>query len=254
MDDIQTLSNELDRLVTLELRRKSAGQKGATARGGVCRRPGQPGPPRPFPGTRLPKIVRPKPPLSQWRPEKRPGSPNFEPRFGVDRPTGDDQSSSPAPPTPPTDQGGTQLSGTAPSDLPATQPPQTPWMPTAQSRFVIDGFSSGDYRLRPQQLGTVRQAVREFQFAAANGTVVISLLGHASAEGPEDMNRVLSFLRAAEVKWVFAEIAEKLGIKSVNYQIRGAGETQPVAAGVSDEARRRNRRVEVAVSATGSRS
>lgn len=136
-------------------------------------------------------------------------------------------------------------------DASSAPPPSTPtpvqFSPTCATNIVLGDFESGDYRLRTRQFGVLRQAVRTFQAAASNGPVLVSFVGHASAEGSEDMNEVLAFLRAAEVKWVFTEISQKLGISSVTFQVKGRGEKQPAVAGNSAEARKRNRRVEVGV-------
>jgi len=83
--------------------------------------------------------------------------------------------------------------------------------------------------------------------AASGSAVSVKVQGHASAEGTEAMNRVLSFLHAAEVKRVLVEMADKLRIERVSFETGGRGESKPAGAGNMPEARSRNRRVEVGV-------
>ncbi len=71
----------------------------------------------------------------------------------------------------------------------------------------------------------------------------ILLEGHTDATGSEDYNLELSRRRAQAV----ANYLASLGVNPTRFTIMGYGESQPIASNDSEEGRRLNRRVEVAI-------
>ncbi|MFA0963584.1 OmpA family protein [Roseivirga sp. BDSF3-8] len=67
--------------------------------------------------------------------------------------------------------------------------------------------------------------------------------GHTDATGSDDYNMSLSQRRAESV----VNYATSLGVTPGRFQIKGYGETQPVASNESAAGRQQNRRVEVAI-------
>ncbi|MEL6663559.1 MAG: OmpA family protein [Pseudomonadota bacterium] len=69
----------------------------------------------------------------------------------------------------------------------------------------------------------------------------VDIIGHASADGPEDYNQQLSERRAASVQsYLVAQ-----GMRPVRVQSYGFGETRPIATNDTAEGRAANRRVEI---------
>ncbi len=71
----------------------------------------------------------------------------------------------------------------------------------------------------------------------------ILLEGHTDAKGSEEYNLELSRRRAQAV----ANYLSSLGVNPMRFTIMGYGESQPVASNETEEGRRLNRRVEVAI-------
>lgn len=71
--------------------------------------------------------------------------------------------------------------------------------------------------------------------------------GHADRSGPADFNQTLSERRAAGI----ARLLEQRGVLPDRVRVRGFGASHPVDDGAGDEARRRNRRVEIHVRERG---
>ena len=71
----------------------------------------------------------------------------------------------------------------------------------------------------------------------------IQVYGHTDDVGSDDYNLMLSQQRADIVRDYLVEV----GVEDDNITTRGYGKTQPLVQGTSDEARQRNRRVEIAV-------
>lgn len=71
----------------------------------------------------------------------------------------------------------------------------------------------------------------------------IQVFGHTDDVGSDEYNLMLSEQRADAVRDYLVEA----GIEEDNISTRGYGKTQPLMEGTSDEARQRNRRVEIAV-------
>ena len=71
----------------------------------------------------------------------------------------------------------------------------------------------------------------------------LSIEGHTDDIGDDDYNRSLSERRAAAVKAYLV----KRGVDGGRIESRGFGETRPAVPNDSDDARRKNRRVEMVV-------
>ncbi len=71
----------------------------------------------------------------------------------------------------------------------------------------------------------------------------ILLEGHTDSTGPEDYNMDLSIRRAQAV----ANYLASLGVNPTRFTVMGYGETQPIASNDTEEGRRLNRRVEIAI-------
>lgn len=69
----------------------------------------------------------------------------------------------------------------------------------------------------------------------------VDIIGHASADGPEDYNQQLSEQRASAVQSYLVT----QGMRAVRVQSYGFGETQPIASNDTEAGRAANRRVEI---------
>ncbi|NNF58473.1 MAG: OmpA family protein [Rhodothermaceae bacterium] len=72
------------------------------------------------------------------------------------------------------------------------------------------------------------------------------IVGHASADGPEDYNQSLSERRASAV----SSYLQSLGIDGYRLRTVGMGESDPVASNDTEYGRQQNRRVEIAIYAS----
>lgn len=72
-------------------------------------------------------------------------------------------------------------------------------------------------------------------------STAVDVVGHASADGPDDYNQALSERRANSVQSYLVNS----GVQSVRLQAFGMGETQPVADNSTEAGRIANRRVEI---------
>ncbi len=75
----------------------------------------------------------------------------------------------------------------------------------------------------------------------SSGGTSFTVVGHTDTRGSEDYNQKLSEKRARSV----ADYLVTRGVPRAYLQVRGDGETSPIDPGFSDEAHRRNRRVEI---------
>jgi len=75
----------------------------------------------------------------------------------------------------------------------------------------------------------------------ANSSSVLSLEGHASAEGTDEYNMSLSRDRANSVKTYLVNS----GVDANRLTVKAYGESQPVASNTTEEGRMQNRRVEI---------
>lgn len=99
--------------------------------------------------------------------------------------------------------------------------------------FDIDRAS-----LRPDARPAVDEIVKLMK---ANPTLKVSIEGHTDDTGTAKRNRALSLARAETVR---AELIAA-GIDPARMKTAGFGSSQPLASGTSDDARARNRRVEL---------
>jgi outer membrane protein OmpA-like peptidoglycan-associated protein len=101
-------------------------------------------------------------------------------------------------------------------------------------------FPVNSYAIQPQFQGTLDQVA---QTLASYNQTYIDVLGHASADGPDDYNMTLSQQRAQSV----ADYLASRGVAPVRMGVRGYGETQPIASNETEAGRQANRRVEIKV-------
>lgn len=110
-------------------------------------------------------------------------------------------------------------------------------LPPRPLRFVLN-FEKGTSDLTAAS----REQLREIATTIADRAALdVSVIGHADASGPEDVNIELSRRRAEEV----ADSLVKLGIDRAVLDVGSHGSRVPLVPGVVDEPR--NRRVEVTV-------
>jgi outer membrane protein OmpA-like peptidoglycan-associated protein len=74
----------------------------------------------------------------------------------------------------------------------------------------------------------------------------ILIVGHTDSKGPSDYNQKLSERRAQSA----ADFISAKGISSDRIETAGKGESEPVASNDTEEGRRQNRRVEIAIYAS----
>jgi len=99
-------------------------------------------------------------------------------------------------------------------------------------------FATGQSAILPDSMPTVDQLAEALTGAPA---LRVSVEGHTDDVGAEAANQALSEARAAAGA---AALATR-GIGSDRVQSRGWGESKPLAANTTDEARAKNRRVEI---------
>jgi outer membrane protein OmpA-like peptidoglycan-associated protein len=78
---------------------------------------------------------------------------------------------------------------------------------------------------------------------------IILVLGHTDSDGPAEYNQRLSQMRAQAV----ADILITGGVDGAAIQIRGYGETQPIASNENREGKAMNRRVELSITVNESK-
>lgn len=125
-------------------------------------------------------------------------------------------------------------------------------LPNAQVERVGEGikitfgsdilFDVGKYDLKPE---TKRQLDEFAQTLNKNPDTDILVEGHADATGPEDLNQKLSEQRANAV----ADYLGAHGVAGSRLKSKGYGESQPIADNSTEAGRRKNRRVDMAVTA-----
>lgn len=101
-------------------------------------------------------------------------------------------------------------------------------------------FPVNSYAIQPQFQGTLDQVA---QTLSSYNQTYIDVLGHASADGPDDYNMTLSQQRAQSV----ADYLSYRGVARERMGVRGYGETQPIASNDTEAGRQANRRVEIKV-------
>ncbi|WP_037499090.1 OmpA family protein [Sphingomonas jaspsi] len=101
-------------------------------------------------------------------------------------------------------------------------------------------FPVNSSAIQPQFQGTLDQVA---QTLSTYNQTYIDVLGHASADGPDDYNMTLSQQRAQSV----ADYLAGRGVARARMGVRGYGETQPIASNDTEAGRQANRRVEIKV-------
>jgi outer membrane protein OmpA-like peptidoglycan-associated protein len=81
----------------------------------------------------------------------------------------------------------------------------------------------------------------------AEGRTNVMIVGHTDADGSGSYNQALSERRGRSAEAYLAS----LGVASARVVSRGRGEDEPIASNGTDDGRRQNRRVEVAIYADG---
>lgn len=146
----------------------------------------------------------------------------------------------PAPPSP-----------VPPSTPPAEEkevPPPPPAPPVAEKesplkRVVLSDvlFNFGKYNLKPTAYPILKEVVEHLK---ANPSIKLSVEGHTDSIGSQQYNQGLSLRRVHSVKKYL--VSQGIGEERLN--VKGFGETRPVASNKTRESRRLNRRVEFKVS------
>ncbi|NTV51600.1 MAG: PorV/PorQ family protein [Candidatus Firestonebacteria bacterium] len=94
--------------------------------------------------------------------------------------------------------------------------------------------------LKPEMLDKITAAAQVLKRHPGQATAVCE--GHADEIGSAEYNRVISGQRGAMVA---AFLSDTLGVSKDTLSVRGFGKEQPADPGTSEEARARNRRVEI---------
>jgi outer membrane protein OmpA-like peptidoglycan-associated protein len=113
----------------------------------------------------------------------------------------------------------------------------------AKARAVI-GFALNAEAASAEDLPDLDGIAAEL---ARDPASIVDVEGHADRSGPADFNQELSERRARGI----ARLLEQRGILPERVRVRGFGASRPVDDGGGDEARRRNRRVEIHVRERG---
>jgi outer membrane protein OmpA-like peptidoglycan-associated protein len=113
------------------------------------------------------------------------------------------------------------------------QPPAVALELEPPSRFAVRSAN-----LRPEMMPQLERALSALK---ENAELRLSIEGHASADGSEEINQKLSEQRAQEVQRWFVN----RGIAAERLETRGLGSSQPVAESDDEDARSRSRRVEL---------
>jgi outer membrane protein OmpA-like peptidoglycan-associated protein len=103
-------------------------------------------------------------------------------------------------------------------------------------------FDVGSYTLKDEAKANIKELSRVLN--KYDDTNVL-IEGHTDNTGPDEMNMKLSEKRADAV----ADYAKSLGVAGMRMAVKGYGETQPLEDNATEEGRRQNRRVEIAIMA-----
>ena len=109
-------------------------------------------------------------------------------------------------------------------------------------RIKLEGvsFALDSARLRSKARSALE---RQLEVLSRSPDVRVEVAGHTDDQGATEYNRQLSLRRAQSVRAFFVDH----GIDADRLQVKGYGESQPVASNDSAEGRERNRRVELRV-------
>jgi len=101
-------------------------------------------------------------------------------------------------------------------------------------------FDVGSYTLRPEFRATLDQIAQSMNQYPNS---LIDVYGHTDSTGSDAYNQTLSENRASTV----ANYLTMRGVSATRIRSQGYGETMPVADNMTDDGRRRNRRVEIKI-------
>ena len=100
-------------------------------------------------------------------------------------------------------------------------------------------FDTGKAELKPSAAPTLRSAVG---LIAAYPKATVKVYGHTDAIGDDTANQKLSEARATAVRNALMAAGAPSGVR---FEVKGFGETQPVASNDNEAGRQKNRRVEL---------
>jgi OOP family OmpA-OmpF porin len=121
--------------------------------------------------------------------------------------------------------------------------PPPPAVAALPDKVILDGMVlkglDGSWKLEPEGLKAIQDAVAKARAAVPGFTVVVS--GHTSSTGTRAYNLAVSKRRAAFV----AKALAKAGVPAGRITVRGLGPDHPLADNGTREGRLKNQRVEV---------
>ena len=115
----------------------------------------------------------------------------------------------------------------------------------AEIRLSLDSallFDIGKYQLKPEAQAALDQLLAKV--AAYGPDIRVTVEGHTDSTGSDSDNKLLSEQRAKSV-WQYLAPGLKLSAEQVN--IKGYGESRPVASNDDEEGRALNRRVDLLI-------
>jgi outer membrane protein OmpA-like peptidoglycan-associated protein len=101
-------------------------------------------------------------------------------------------------------------------------------------------FSSDSSSLTSEAHSNLRELAQSLR---AESRTEVMILGHTDSEGTESYNQALSERRGRSAE----DYLVSVGVTPSRLVSRGRGETEPIASNETDEGRRQNRRVEIAI-------
>lgn len=113
----------------------------------------------------------------------------------------------------------------------------TPYDPIGTLVFLNIEFDYDKSSIRPESMGQIQEVANAMR---TYPKMKLEIRGHTDDRGSDDYNQKLSEQRAEAV----AQALGEMGIDRARLEIRGFGESQPIAPNDSDDNRRRNRRTE----------
>jgi len=129
-----------------------------------------------------------------------------------------------------------------PSAPPPPPPPRVEAPPPAPKKIVLRGvnFDFDKSNIRADAAPVLDEAA---SILKENSSVRVSVEGHTDSVGTDAYNQALSLRRANAVKAYLV----KQGVSADRLQVRGLGESTPVASNDTNDGRAQNRRVELKV-------
>jgi outer membrane protein OmpA-like peptidoglycan-associated protein len=130
----------------------------------------------------------------------------------------------------------------APAAAPPPPPPPPPPAAPVKKKIILRGvnFDFDKSNIRPDARPVLDEAIRTLK---EYGDIRVSVEGHTDSRGTDAYNQGLSMRRANSV----ADYLASGGISRSRMEIRGFGESKPVASNETDDGRAQNRRVELHV-------